>query len=405
MLKGMDKVRVQIVGDGASGTTRLVMSGMPTADVPEAQAQVLYCGAAHEMADQASMDQLTSTLSMHATCIQKAVVMPDIHAGPGAPVGVAYLSHGVLLPKLIGCDIGCGMTLFSTGIKHRASIGAKLAKRLQGVTAKPLPDVASILAANGMGSSAWDDQLGSLGGGNHFAEFQTLHAVHDQAAWDSLGLSDKDLVLLVHSGSRGFGAAIAAKYDSVLSDPQVQRQYLEEHDMAVEWALANRMLLAHIIVAAAGGGECNKCINIVHNFAETRPDGTFLHRKGVGKVNPGQLTIIPGSRGSPSFVVRMSDDAALVGTYLNSVSHGAGRKVTRTKALALLQKASNSSLKTTSPLGPAGPCSHVVCNSGTLLREEHESMYKDVRSVVDALVAEGLISIVAELIPVCTYKN
>lgn len=353
--------------------------------------------------DQAAHDQLAALLAAEPR-VERVVVMPDVHAGPGIPVGVALLTRGVVLPKYIGTDIGCGMTLFGTGLKPKGKAGARVAAKLRAAAelALPFPDAAALMAANGLATDAHAESLGSLGGGNHFAEFLAVEAVHDAAALESVGVNPDRVQLLVHTGSRGVGGDVAARHGAELTAlPDIQA-YIRDHDVAVQWATANRMLVAHR-VAAAAGTDVDKKLDIVHNYLELNYDAAgervYVHRKGVGRVGAGQVTVLPGSRGSRTYLVRMTDDAAVVADHLGSVAHGAGRRLTRHKAEAATAGMSRQQLATSS----AG--SHVVCDSKALLQQEHECAYKDVGAVLAALQGAGLVSLVATLTPLCTYKN
>ena len=146
--------------------------------------------------------------------MRRVAGMPDLHPGRGYPVGAAFFSTGRLYPALIGGDIGCGMSLWSTGIDARKAATAKLEKRLGDIDG-PLDDswqpLVDELAPADVGHR---QALGTIGGGNHFAELQRIDTVCDPQAVDALGLDLDRLVLLVHSGSRGLGRAILEEHVS-----------------------------------------------------------------------------------------------------------------------------------------------------------------------------------------------
>lgn len=374
------------------------------------QEVLVVCGP--QQADAAGYEQLQATLAKFPNIV-KAVAMPDLHAGPGIPIGACFVARGEIYPGLIGTDIGCGMTLFATHIKDAKRASQKLATRLTACReelSQPFQGVQDLLVANGLPLTDFDAQLGTLGGGNHFAEFLRVDKILNKPLFLAQHLCEDHLMLLVHSGSRALGRHIASQHAEVLTTPEQQAAYLRDHDMAVEWALANRMLVAHRIMDAVASSEGVKVLNIVHNYlqVDTNEDAQtqslpelkhFLHRKGVGCVAPGQVTIIPGSRGTCSYLVKMCDDVPLANRHLCSVAHGAGRKWCRSKAAAHFANVPAQKLRTTA-VG-----SSVVCSDTDLLREEHSDAYKDVTGVVDDLVAAGLVTIVARLEPVCTFKN
>ena len=129
--------------------------------------------------------------------MRRVAGMPDLHPGRGYPVGAAFFSTGRLYPALIGGDIGCGMSLWSTGIDARKAATAKLEKRLGDIDG-PLDDswqpLVDELAPADVGHR---QALGTIGGGNHFAELQRIDTVCDPQAVDALGLDLDRLVLLV----------------------------------------------------------------------------------------------------------------------------------------------------------------------------------------------------------------
>lgn len=153
-----------------------------------------------------AIQQLQTTATLPG--MRHVAGMPDLHPGRGYPVGAAFFSVGRLYPALIGNDIGCGMALWATDLDANKARLDKLEKRLGNLDG-PLDDawgeLATALAPAGTG---FDAALGTIGGGNHFAELQQIDTVYDDAAADALGLRARQLLLLVHSGSRGLGQAI-----------------------------------------------------------------------------------------------------------------------------------------------------------------------------------------------------
>ena len=188
-----------------------------------------------------------------------AVGFPDLHPGKGSPVGAAFVTEGLIYPYLIGGDIGCGMALFKTDLVQRdiklnrwADLRFDLEHPWEG-------DVQEVLAASELESTEFDQALGTLGGGNHFAELQMVDEVLDARAFKLFGLGKQQLVVLVHSGSRGLGESILRDYvdehQASGSDAEsfAAAAYLQGHDLAVRWAKANRALLARALRATARG--------------------------------------------------------------------------------------------------------------------------------------------------------
>ena len=266
--------------------------------------------------------------------MRRVAGMPDLHPGRGYPVGAAFFSTGRLYPALIGGDIGCGMSLWSTGIDARKAATAKLEKRLGDIDG-PLDDswqpLVDELAPADVGHR---QALGTIGGGNHFAELQRIDTVCDPQAVDALGLDLDRLVLLVHSGSRGLGRAILEEHvqrhghDGLAEDSADCQAYLARHDAALRYAQANRQLVARRMLDRLGT-EGGQLLDVHHNLvtrAEVQGERGWLHRKGATP-SDGGLVVIPGSRGDFSYLVAPVPSPA----SLYSLAHGAGRKWMRSE--------------------------------------------------------------------------
>src|SRR5262249_28003505 len=119
-------------------------------------------------------------------------------------------------------------------------------------------DVSEFLATHELESTEFDRALGTVGGGNHFAELQAVEEVVDAAEFKRVGIEKEQLALLVHSGSRGLGERVLRDYveehrgDGVPADSTAAQEYLRGHDLAVLWAWANRALIARRFVATLG---------------------------------------------------------------------------------------------------------------------------------------------------------
>src|SRR3989454_10582886 len=137
----------------------------------------------------------------------RAVGMPDLHTGRGSPVGAAFVSKGRFYPHLVGNDIGCGMGHWQTDIEKRKAKRDKMVSRLKGLELPWDGDTSGWLAGYQIEAEGEDRALGTIGGGNHFAELQSVERITDASAFAALGLDEKRLCLLVHSGSRGYGEA------------------------------------------------------------------------------------------------------------------------------------------------------------------------------------------------------
>ena len=138
----------------------------------------------------------------HLPAMRRVAGMPDLHAGRGYPIGAAFFSVGRFYPALIGGDIGCGMAFWQTAIP------AKLAKQIGNIDA-PLGGEWQARIKEILPDSPFQAALGTIGGGNHFAELQTVDTVY-RAELLPDGFRADALQLLVHSGSRGDYSYLAA---------------------------------------------------------------------------------------------------------------------------------------------------------------------------------------------------
>lgn len=384
----------------------------------------------------AARDQLRRVAGLRGTT--RTVGMPDLHPGPGLPIGMATATIGAVHPELVGADAGCGVTAV---IATRQVAAAKLLRRIAQATDDPEPlgvdplealvaawhggpvglaalpgidgDFAEWVAAvpwsaahgpsgpltESLADPRWGEALGTIGGGNHFAELARVDGVDEPGALP--GLERGAPVVLAHSGSRGLGYALMQRHlGRTLLEPAEIAAYLGELAGCCRFAQANRALLVWRLLGAIGAARVDRCagaIDLVHNdvTGHTGP-GEWLHRKGAAPAERGALTLTLGSRGAASWILRGTGDTA----HLCSVAHGAGRRITRTDAKSKLShRYRRSELDRTAVGG------HVLCDDHDLLWEEHPDVYKPIAPVVDALVAAGVATRVASLIPVVTVKR
>ena len=291
-------------------------------------------------------------------------LMPDAHVGYGLPIGGVLATSEAVIPYAVGVDIACRMKLSVLDLPVSAladdqerltrvlqretsfGMGASFRTRRQHDVMDADWHVTKVTA--GLKDRAWA-QLGTSGSGNHFVEFGLLTVTDD-----SVGLARGEyLALLSHSGSRGTGAQVAQHYSSLarhlhpeLPDELSRLAWLDlstepgqEYWAAMElmgrYAAANHALI-HASISRSLGVEVRLDIENHHNFAwrerHRLPDGSekevIVHRKGATPAGAGVLGIIPGSMGTPGYVVRGKGVAA----SLNSAAHGAGRRMSRTEA-------------------------------------------------------------------------
>jgi release factor H-coupled RctB family protein len=333
-----------------------------------------------------------------------AVGFPDLHPGKGSPVGAAFVAEGFVYPHLIGGDIGCGMALFKTDLVQRdlklncwAELRFDLEHPWEG-------DAREVLAASELESTEFDEALGTIGGGNHFAELQAVEEVVNAREFKQLGLGKQQLVVLVHSGSRGLGESIlrayAEEHQANGSDAEsfAAAAYLRDHDLAVRWAETNRALIARRFVQALGTeAEClwDGCHNSITR-REFEGEAVWVHRKGA-VATEGEPVAIPGSRGSLSYLVKPIGEGE---SHAWSLAHGAGRKWARSETRLRMRERFGTHQLTQTPLG-----GRVICERRELLYEEAPAAYKNIEDVVQDLVDARLVSVIATFRPLLTYKT
>lgn len=334
--------------------------------------------------------------------VRTAVGMPDIHAGRGIPVGFAAVTEGLIYPHLIGNDIGCGMGLYRTDLELRQAKLDKWVQKLKGLESPWDGDRTAWLEKEFAIPTKQDAALGTIGGGNHFAELQCIEETLDEAASEKLGINERNLYLLVHSGSRGLGESIRKKFAGIerhgleLGSNEAT-DYLGVHDNATKWAKANRSLIsARFLNCLSARGK--RVIDVDHNSIEmdqTLGAGSWIHRKGASPSTRGPI-VIPGSRGTFSYLVQPIDTEV---ENANSLPHGAGRKWSRSECKDRLRNRYSLESLTRTALG-----SRVVCDNKSLLYQEAPEAYKDIEIIIESLLEMKLVTVIAKLRPLITYK-
>jgi len=339
--------------------------------------------------ESAAVSQLEAIAKLNG--VTRAVGLPDLHAGK-TPVGMAFTTEEIIYPHLIGNDIGCGMALFRTGVELGKYNEKRWLSRLNHIR-----ELGDIDAVNPYDEESPIRDLGTLGGGNHFAEFQKIEEIIDEEAFAQLGVPTKEIMLLVHTGSRGYGQQIfkALNYEIGLSGEKLTH-YMQNHDNALKWAERNRLIAAQKLIDWLGySSEPERLIDLFHNYIE-ESGGMFIHRKGAVTAKQG-LIVLPGSRGSLTYILKPAENTEL---SLDSLSHGAGRKWARSLCFSRIKnKYTRDSIRTTALK------SKVVCHDTNLLFQEAPEAYKNIKPVLDALIEHGLATVVATLKPLITFKG
>lgn len=344
-------------------------------------------------------------------------LMPDAHQGYGLPIGGVLATENVVIPYGVGVDIGCRMaiTIFDIPETEFEKNEARYKRELiahtkfgagEGFKGSDRSDhevldrrefnIAPFI--NNMRDKAWS-QLGTSGGGNHFAEWGILEFPDDDP---KIGITKgKYLSLLTHSGSRGFGATIAGHYTKLakeisrLPKEAINLAYLElgseegneywaAMKLAGDYASACHEVI-HNKIANSIGGTVLKRIENHHNFAwkeKWKGKDVIVHRKGATPAGAGVMGLIPGSMATPGFLVRGRGEE----NSINSASHGAGRLMSRTQAVKTI---SRNELK-------AVLQDHKVTLIGAGL-DEAPMAYKDINMVMNA--QQDLVQVVARFRP------
>ena len=308
-------------------------------------------------------------VAMRLPVTHSGALMPDAHEGYGLPIGGVMATNNAVVPYAVGVDIGCRMCLSVYDIpgKFLDANTEKLKKMLTEYTRFGFDAFAEPMDDPVFARSAFDDihflksqnlkdkayaQIGTSGGGNHFVEFGIVEITGEDNPW---GLqAGRYVAVLSHSGSRGFGANIAKHYSKLARkksmlpdearhlawlglDTDDGKEYWAAMSLAGEYAEANHRHIHHRLALALGEDPLFKVENH-HNFAwkELSANGEeiIVHRKGATPAGEGVLGIIPGSMASPGFVVRGKGNPQ----SLQSASHGAGRVLSRKKALTTLSQ-------------------------------------------------------------------
>ncbi len=370
----------------------------------------------------------------------RAVGMPDLHAGP---VGAVFAFSDRVRPELLGGDGGCGVRVVAamagkmsldtierrvtaaledeplSGCEGRALFEAVWHRGVRGLAdLEGVPEAMAELAAaepedgaahfssgsRGRTLQGSRSSSGTVGGGNHFVEIARVasHAGRGCGGVE-IGIAlGGGLVVVAHSGSRSLGHAIAKRVPERELFGEAIDAYLADLRGACRYARANRFVLAYRMLRALGAareGKVRGGFDVTHNDVRRETVGgapAWIHRKGAAPARGADPTIVLGSRGAPSWVMRSLDCEA----GLRSVAHGAGRRMNRNEAREKLRSRYARADLARTKLG-----GRVLCADPHLLYEEHPDAYKPVEPVVASLVEAGLASTVAELVPILTVKR
>ncbi len=348
-------------------------------------------------------------------------VMPDVHLGIGATVGSVVPTVTAVVPAAVGVDIGCGMNAVKTSTKApiASDILSEYRRRIEqvipvgngpGGSHVYVPDEVTsvagplwvdyermVMAKHEIVADKLSQQLGTLGGGNHFIELCV-----DQYA---------NVWVMLHSGSRNIGnkigvyfinvaKAIMARYHINLPDKDLAylaegTQEFQDYIAAVEWAQryarVNRELMMAAILRVTGLVPAEPIISCHHNYISHEHHfgcNVWVTRKGAVDASAGKLGIIPGSMGQKSYIVQGKGNPE----SFNSCSHGAGRAMSRSEAK---RKFTVEDLKSQTE--------GVECRKDEGVIDEIPSAYKSLDKVMQAQA--DLVEIVHTLKAILTVKG
>ena len=344
-------------------------------------------------------------------------LMPDAHQGYGLPIGGVLATKNAVIPYGVGVDIGCRMalTVFDISASHLLENEAIYKRELIAHTKfgaghgfhGQYKSEHEVLDRNDFGAIPFvknlhekaASQLGSSGGGNHFVEWGIIEFPQKDVALNIE--AGKYVALLTHSGSRGFGATIAGHYTQLAKTlcklPQEARnlayldlnseagqEYWLAMNLAGDYASACHEVIHNKLVIALGANVLAKIENH-HNFAWKemwKGEEVIVHRKGATPAGKGVMGIIPGSMTAPGFLVRGKGNVSSI----QSASHGAGRLMSRTKAIQNISKTDMNAI--------------LKANNVTLIGaglDEAPMAYKDINMVMAS--QQELVDVVAKFSP------
>jgi tRNA-splicing ligase RtcB len=424
--------------------------------------------------------------------VKNMLVMPDGHEGYGFPVGgVAAFDaeNGIVSPGAIGFDINCGVRLIKTnlmindikpkikelisqlfveipsgvgskskirfnkdelkriseeGVEFLVQKGFAMKEDLERIEENGRIEGADFSKVSNKAIERGLPEVGSIGAGNHFLEIQKVEKVFDETLAKVFGIQEGQIVVMIHTGSRGFGHQICTDYLKVFSDwtrrkgiklpdPELvyselnskeANDYIAAMKCAVNYAFSNRQIITYLVRKTfekvfnksfdALGMEI--IYDVAHNIAkleEHEVDGKrmklYVHRKGATRAFAkgrneipkeyraiGQPVLIPGSMGTASYLL-VGSEGAMKETF-GSTCHGAGRTMSRAKAVKTLP-----ARRVLEELSTKGIEVRVV--SKELISEEAPQAYKNIDEVVESVEKAGISKIVSRNIPLAVAKG
>jgi tRNA-splicing ligase RtcB len=366
-----------------------------------------------EVIEPGALEQME--IAMRLPVALAGALMPDAHQGYGLPIGGVLATKNAVIPYGVGVDIGCRMCMtiydmppvfeqrqienYKKILSEHTRFGHAAFQKPRDHEVLERREFKEIQILKSLKDRAYR-QIGTSGGGNHFAEFGITKILKDE---NDLGLpAGKYLAVLSHSGSRGMGAEVARHYTKLAMDKcplpreakhlawldldtEDGQEYWMAMNLAGDYASANHHQI-HDRISEVFAEKPLLRLENHHNFAwkekDVSGDEIIVHRKGATPAGKGDIGIIPGSMTSPGFIVRGKGSSS----SLNSASHGAGRVMSRRKAKSVLSKKevmAHLKVKKTTVIG-----------SGL---DEAPMVYKDIYKVME--YQQDLVDVLAKFTP------
>ncbi len=440
--------------------------------------------------------------------LKQVIVTPDFHKGAGIPIGTVMMTQGFVIPQAMGNDINCGMRVYTTDLKEE-EIRSRLSslipeiRRIYFEGGRNIPmtgiqreamlreGLTGLLETSGeaagegiwrfydkrmqereLGATAFqgsvragdveglrdyigsphirsfDDQIGSIGGGNHFVEMQKVEEIYDGRTANAWGLKTGGILIMIHTGSLTIGhqsgrinriitrgmypEGVAHPDNGIYLLPRTDeagsawRRFWNTTNNAANFGFANRMFLGLMLQAAVSGKtrpfQMKLLYDSPHNYIWTRQeDGRecYVHRKGACSARGmeemadtdfayyGEPVMIPGSMGSSSYLLKGSGNPGA----LWSASHGAGRRLSRGEAIHGNDREFRVFMKQFHIITPIDPERSDLKGRSDILKKWEESIrseapyaYKDIDRVVKVHGDHGMADMVARMTPLFTIK-
>lgn len=414
--------------------------------------------------EQGVLDQFNAAMAL--PCVVQGALMPDSHQGYSLPIGAVVKTKDEIFPAFVGYDIGCGVACLEvnlnykeidleslkTNILNSVPIGFNSHSTPQDTSNLPEMETSTTQMLKDVFSIKGNNQLGTLGGGNHFIEVGYLE-------------SNENIAIVIHSGSRGFGHGVASHYmqeaasqsaasgwsvklqeladdfnkrneqwcnsckntadveryeiafnkyitkqkaqymkkqdieglHSFNINSQLGKDYLADMNFCLEYALLNRkMMISQIFDGILAQGVSAHCTeeSLLGKFINRNHnhaelvDGHIIHRKGATHAEKGMMGVIPGNMRDGSFIVKGKGNP----DSMSSSSHGAGRVLSRKKAKATLSLEEFQA-----------ETAKLVTNHTEAMLDEAPKAYKDIFEVME--LQSDLVKVVDRVVPILNIKG